>query len=247
MLGSPAKSVTSIPSSEPETPPRLTQTKREHDVISDSDDKDKVFEAHVRVSKAQKITSNTGRPKAADYEAAAREVILSAANTYRALLVTQGAFPTSSEELELVKKAWKRVNDDSEMDAMSLTPDIVRIVSAFKFIFRFRTLFFLTVTFKIKARGSQARGEAKNKTASLVEALYGFDSGHSKKVIAENRKKAEELKSDKGFVFKVCVFIVLSFFFYILKLIYVRYFRIPSQTASEKESTNIRLFKRRLT
>jgi hypothetical protein len=245
LLGSPAKSVTSIRSSEAETPPRVTQTKRVHDVISDSDDEDKVFEAHVRVSKAQKITSNTGRPKAADYEAAAREVILSAANTYRALLVTQGAFPTSSEELELVKKSWKRVNDDSEMDAMSLTPDIVRIVSAFKYILLFRTPFFLTLTFKIKARGSQARGEAKTKTASLVEALYGFDSGHSKKVIAENRKKAEELKSDKGFVFKVCVFIVLSFFFYILKLIYVRYFRI--QTASEKESTNIRLFKRRLT
>lgn len=67
---------------------------------------------------------------------------------------------------------------------------------------------------KVKARGSQVRGEAKTKTASLVEALYGFDSGHSKKAIAENRKKAEELKSDKGFVFEVC----LSFFFFVLSL-----------------------------
>ena len=66
---------------------------------------------------------------------------------------------------------------------------------------------------KIKARGSQARGEAKQKTASLVEALYGFDSGHSKKVIAKNRKKAEELKNDKGFVFKVSLYFHIIFFF----------------------------------
>jgi hypothetical protein len=43
--------------------------------------------------------------------------------------------------------------------------------------------------------------------ASLVEALYGFDSGHSKKAIGVNRKKAEELKSDKGFVFEVSLYI----------------------------------------
>jgi hypothetical protein len=36
-----------------------------------------------------------------------------------------------------------------------------------------------------------------------VEALYGFDSGRSKQAIAKNRKIAEELKDNKGFVFKV--------------------------------------------
>jgi hypothetical protein len=39
--------------------------------------------------------------------------------------------------------------------------------------------------------------------ASLVEALYGFDSGQGKRVIAGNRKKAEELKESKGFVYSV--------------------------------------------
>ena len=68
-------------------------------------------------------------------------------------------------------------------------------------------------TLKVKARGSQARGEAKTKTASLVEALYGFDSGRSKKAILENRKKAEELKSDKGFVFEVSFIIIIYFSF----------------------------------
>jgi hypothetical protein len=56
---------------------------------------------------------------------------------------------------------------------------------------------------KIKARGSQLRGEAKSKTVSLVEALYGFDSGRSKRAIAENRRIVEVLKEDKGFVFAV--------------------------------------------
>lgn len=36
-----------------------------------------------------------------------------------------------------------------------------------------------------------------------MEALYGFDSGRSKRAIAENRKIAEGLKEDKGFVYEV--------------------------------------------
>ena len=36
-----------------------------------------------------------------------------------------------------------------------------------------------------------------------MEALYGFDSGRSKRAIADNRKLAEDLKDNKGFVFAV--------------------------------------------
>ena len=39
--------------------------------------------------------------------------------------------------------------------------------------------------------------------ASLVEALNGFDSGWSRRAIAENQRIAEELKANKGFVFVV--------------------------------------------
>ena len=173
-------------------PPR---TKCEH-VIDDSDDEN-VFEGHI--SKAQKISMSAGCPKAGDYESSTREVILSAANTYCALLVSQGAFPTSLEELELVKCAWKRVNVDREMNPMGLTLDIVRVVSFF--------LSFLAHTLKIKAHGSPTHGKTKAKTAALIETLYGFDSRQTKKAITENHRKAEELKSKKGFVFEVCVFI----------------------------------------
>ena len=101
-------------------PPRI---KCEHD--SDNED---IFEACVL--KAQKISQNSGHPGAADYKSSTKEVILSVANTYRVLLASENLFPTSSEEPALVKRAWKRVNVESEMD-IELTPDIVRIVSFF--------------------------------------------------------------------------------------------------------------------
>jgi hypothetical protein len=136
--GSPTQSVPSRSlsprQSEPsESLPPVIPKKRQRDAsTSDLDDDDSEPEViEVPAAKAQRINTNAGRPKAADYDDVAKELILSAANTYRVLLVSQGAFPTSSEELELVKGAWKRVNDDSELSPMALTPDIVRIVSKF--------------------------------------------------------------------------------------------------------------------
>lgn len=40
----------------------------------------------------------------------------------------------------------------------------------------------------------------------IVEALYSFDNGRSKRAITENQKIAEGLKEDKGFVYKVLKF-----------------------------------------
>ena len=140
MLGSPAKSILSISSSSTDSDPELGSPPRvikcERDVISDLDDDE------MQAAKAQKTSKHAGRPKAADYEVAAREVILSAANIYQALLATQGGFPTSSEELELVKRSWKRALDEIEMNPIALTPDIVRIVS-----FSLSVSFFITLTF----------------------------------------------------------------------------------------------------
>jgi hypothetical protein len=92
-------------------------------------------ETEVFVVKAQKISKNAGRPKAADYEETARDIILAAANTYRALLASHGAFPDSSKESALIKKAWKLVNAESGMKPMVLSPDIVRIVSGLNSLF----------------------------------------------------------------------------------------------------------------
>ena len=60
--------------------------------------------------------------------------------------------------------------------------------------------------YQIKALGSQTRGEAKEKTKLFVETMYGFESGRSKKAISANRKLAEELKREKGFIYEVSLF-----------------------------------------
>ncbi|KAG5642100.1 hypothetical protein H0H81_010777 [Sphagnurus paluster] len=57
----------------------------------------------------------------------------------------------------------------------------------------------------IKQRGSQLRGEAKTKLAPLVETMYGFGSGHRRVTIAVNRALAEDLKSQKTYVYKTFV------------------------------------------
>lgn len=75
-----------------------------------------------------------------------------------------------------------------------------------------------------------------------MEALYGFDSGRSKRAIAENRRIAEELKDNKGFVFAVFLF---SFFLLFqddnLNLVF-RFF--PTTRASARAYTITRLYKR---
>ena len=64
----------------------------------------------------------------------------------------------------------------------------------------------ITPIYQIKAHGLQTCGEAKEKTKSFVETIYGFESGHSKKAIAANWRLAEELKREKGFIYSVSLF-----------------------------------------
>jgi hypothetical protein len=150
-------------------------------------------------AKAQKINSKAGRPRARDYEDLAKELILQAATVYRCLLSTQDPFPELAHEADMVKKAWARVNDETGMTPLRLTPDIAKIVSSCLL------LGVILMGLQIKARGSQARGEIKEKTKPLVEGVFGFDSGHGRKSIVANRKWAEELKRERGFIYKVSI------------------------------------------
>ncbi|KAG6816646.1 hypothetical protein H0H93_007856, partial [Arthromyces matolae] len=132
--------------------------------------------------KAKKINENTGRPKASDYDDVAKQAILTAGNVYRCLISTVNGFPDSGTEIEFVCQAWKRANEMAKLDPpIDMTPDIGKI---------------------IKQRGSQVRGEAKSKTASMVETMYGFSSAQGRRTIAANRDLAELLKDEKGFLYK---------------------------------------------
>ncbi|KAG6859995.1 hypothetical protein C0995_000742 [Termitomyces sp. Mi166 len=132
-------------------------------------------------SKAKKIMDNTGRPKASDYDDVSKEIILAAANVYHCLISTVNGFPDSGTELEFVCTAWKHAIDDANIQPLNLTPDIGKI---------------------IRKHGSQTCDEAKSKTASMVETIYGFGSGHGQKTVGANQKLAEDLKHEKGFVYK---------------------------------------------
>ncbi|KAG6904232.1 hypothetical protein DXG01_011598, partial [Tephrocybe rancida] len=123
-------------------------------------------------TKATKITNNTGRPKALDYDDVSKEVILAAANVYRCLISTVNGFPDSRTEIDFVRQAWQRANKDAGIEPpIDMTPDIGKI---------------------IKQRRSQTCGKAKAKTASMVETLYGFSSGHGPKAVGANPRRAPE-------------------------------------------------------
>jgi len=103
-------------------------SKRGH-ITDDSGNDSDVDEVDVHISKAPKVSKKTARPKAGDFDDFRKELVLSAANIYRALLASQGAFPDTTLELKLIKKSWKLVNAESGVKPLTLTPSIVTIVS----------------------------------------------------------------------------------------------------------------------
>ena len=79
--------------------------------------------------KAQKVSEGGGRPKASDYDDVAKEVILCATAIYRCLVSTSNAFPTPSEEGDLIRSAWNRANEETSQDVpIALTPVIAKVV-----------------------------------------------------------------------------------------------------------------------
>jgi hypothetical protein len=181
------------------------QHKRKHQDLRSSNSSDS--DTEDTPIKANKINRNAGRPRASDYDDLAKELILLAATVYRCILSTTDAFPDLATEANMVREAWTSVINEMTGAPLALTPDIAKIVSD--------TLLLgaILIAFQIKARGSQARGEIKDKTKPLVEGLYGFNSGHGRKAIAANRKLAEELKRERGFIYKVYVSFLLRMCF----------------------------------
>ena len=73
-----------------------------------------------------------GWPKASDYDDVAKEVTLCATAIYWCLVSTSNAFPTPSEEQELIKFAWNRANEETSQEVpIALTPVIAKVVSVF--------------------------------------------------------------------------------------------------------------------
>ncbi|KAF8155442.1 hypothetical protein B0H34DRAFT_798630 [Crassisporium funariophilum] len=144
---------------------------------------DTVAKISANFVKAQKVTEGGGRPKASDYNEVAKEVILTAAAIYCCLISTSNAFPSPSEEAEMIKQAWDRANEDTaQRIPIALSPLIAKMISAC---------------------GSQIRSKVKACVVMYVETLYGFGSGRGKSIIKQNCKLAEELKhNSSGYLYK---------------------------------------------
>ena len=139
----------------------------------------------------------------------------------------------------MVKTAWGNVNGETGLTPLRLTPDIAKIVSL--------SLLYgaILIWIQIKACGSQARGEIKEKTKPLVEGLFGFDSGHGHKAIIANRKWAEELKRERGFIYRVSISFLFIIMFYFIVTIFRRFTSIQRQRSwNVKGCTNIQSFRR---
>jgi uncharacterized protein DUF6532 len=172
----------------------------------------------------------------------AKELILQAAMLYHCLLSTEDTFPDRAQEAEMVKVAWEQVNQETGLVPLRLMPDIAKIVSGHLLLWA------ILIGIQIKAHGSQAHGEIKEKTKSLVEGLFGFDSSHGRKAIAANRKWVEELKCERGFIYKVRISFPFIITFYLIVTIFRPFPSILIQTsANARGCTNIWSFRKRST
>jgi hypothetical protein len=124
---------------QPQSPPRLEDgdqssltrssspqqgTKRVHTTDDDSDS-----DVDVHVSKTPKIEKKNSRPKAGDFSNSEKELVLVASNIYRVLLASRGPFPNTATEVKLIKKAWKKMDEESGLKARDITPTFITIVS----------------------------------------------------------------------------------------------------------------------
>ena len=102
-------------------------------------------EGLLQLAKAQKVSEGGGRPKASDYDEVSKEVILRATAVYRCLVSTRNAFPTPSEEADMIKIAWNRANEETSQPVpIALTPAIAKVVGAnLYYCNRMKPFFFL--------------------------------------------------------------------------------------------------------
>ncbi|KII88253.1 hypothetical protein PLICRDRAFT_41411 [Plicaturopsis crispa FD-325 SS-3] len=131
--------------------------------------------------KAHRSKGSNGRPKAADYDSAVKEVLGIAIELYRIDLSVENPFPKKMEELTWAKRAWSTACRDHCDVNIRINGDILRLITN---------------------RGSHLRGELKTKAKALTPATYGFKDSKNLAVISRNRQIARDLKTALGFTYR---------------------------------------------
>ncbi|KAJ7186195.1 hypothetical protein C8R46DRAFT_1208276 [Mycena filopes] len=163
--------------SPPPSPPRSSSpsTGDKRARSEDSDD--------IRSTQSQRTSSSSGRPRAKDLDEVSKEYVGFAIRRYRSRLSTVCLYPELVQDGGFIKESWEEACTEFGT-RLSLTPTIYKLCTIVVAVF------------------PDVRGEMKTKVKPLTETIYGFRSGHDKKTIAFNRKRAEDLKEGSRFTMK---------------------------------------------
>ncbi|KAH7904076.1 hypothetical protein BJ138DRAFT_965792, partial [Hygrophoropsis aurantiaca] len=121
-----------------------------------------------------------GRPKAGDYDEPVREVLGTAIELFRATLLSENPFPSSSQELEWAKSAWREACDVLSV-RISPTGEVLKLITN---------------------RGSHLRGELKTKSKPVVANVFGFETSADEEIQEDNRHLVASLKEDCAFIYR---------------------------------------------
>ncbi|OBZ67923.1 hypothetical protein A0H81_12301 [Grifola frondosa] len=134
----------------------------------------------IYIRKARKIQASVGKPKAADYEEAAQEVLATAIKIFIGYLSTDNPYPDKMKELTYAKQAWSEACEWTGIQLESNT-ELIRMVAAYSW---------------------HLRGEMKTAARTFVEIVYGFEMSSKNSVRKRNRTLAKTLKTNDGFVYR---------------------------------------------
>ncbi|KAH9925841.1 uncharacterized protein B0H18DRAFT_1119321 [Fomitopsis serialis] len=119
-------------------------------------------------------------PRAKDYDEDVQDVLDIANSLFRCRISTVNAFPSDSLQDEWAQQCWGEACRKLDIK-YAANRAMIKIVTA---------------------RGSQLRGELKNKVKPLVESLYGFDSSSARRAMRKNRDRATALTHESAFAYE---------------------------------------------
>ena len=126
-----------------------------------------------------------------------------ATQIYRCHISTINPYPDHALEVQWARFAWEEACENLAVN-VAPTGVIIKLVTCLTLLGALCWVTDTSFTLQITKRTSQVRGELKTKVRPLVESLYGFENAKSS--ITRNRERAENLKDDYAFVYKVCGF-----------------------------------------
>ncbi|KAJ7212606.1 hypothetical protein GGX14DRAFT_393507 [Mycena pura] len=133
----------------------------------------------IHAIQAARTNAAGSRPRVRDFEDELKEPIGMTVDLIRCSITSTDAFPDSAAALLTTKKSWEAVGDELGM----------------------RYVLTAAITKLLLNRWAHNRGEFKTKMRPIIQV--GFETGSNKKIIAQNRARAENLKEGVNLAYAV--------------------------------------------